>query len=65
MFPVLKMEGYIGCMEHFIHFSLLLLPLWNIGLISQFHDRFTDGRTPWTGDQLVSRLLPKPRTTET
>jgi hypothetical protein len=26
---------------------------------------FTDGRTPWTGDQLVSRPLPKHRTTQT
>jgi hypothetical protein len=29
----------------------LLLPLWSIGLISQFLDHFTDGRTPWTSDQ--------------
>jgi hypothetical protein len=35
---------------------LLLLLLWNIGLISQFHDYFTGGRTPWTGDQLVAIL---------
>jgi hypothetical protein len=26
---------------------------------------FTDGRTPWTGDQLVTRPLPKHRTTQT
>jgi hypothetical protein len=26
---------------------------------------FTDGRTPWTGDQLVARPLPKHRTTQT
>jgi hypothetical protein len=32
-------------------FVPLLLPLWNVGLISQFLDHFTDGRTPWTGDQ--------------
>jgi hypothetical protein len=25
---------------------------------------FTDGRTPWTGDQLVARSLPKHRTTQ-
>jgi hypothetical protein len=37
--------------------SLLLLPLWSIGLISQFHDHFTEGRTPWTGD-LSLLLLP-------
>jgi hypothetical protein len=39
-------------------FFLLLLPLWSIGLIYQFLDYFTDGRTPWTGDQLVARPLP-------
>jgi hypothetical protein len=26
---------------------------------------FTDGRTPWTGDQLIARPLPKHRTTRT
>jgi hypothetical protein len=26
---------------------------------------FTGGRTPWSGDQLVARLLPKHRTTQT
>jgi hypothetical protein len=31
-----------------------------------FHfDHFTDGRTPWTSDQLVARPLPKHRTTQT
>jgi hypothetical protein len=44
---------------------LLLLPLWSVGLISQFLDHFTDGRTPWTGDQLVARPLPIHRTTQT
>jgi hypothetical protein len=42
---------------------LLLLPLWSIGLISQFLDHFTDVRTPWTSDQLVAKPLPKHRTT--
>jgi hypothetical protein len=46
-------------------FFLLLLPLWSIGLISQFLDYFTDGMTPWRSDQLVARPLPKHRTTET
>jgi hypothetical protein len=41
------------------------LPLWSIGMISQIHYYFTDGRTPWTGDQLVTRPLPKHRTTQT
>jgi hypothetical protein len=31
----------------------------------QFHDHFTDDRTPWTSDQLVARPLPKHRTTQT
>jgi hypothetical protein len=31
----------------------------------QFHDHFTDGRIPWTSDQLVARSLPKHRTTQT
>jgi hypothetical protein len=31
-----------------------------------FHfDHFTDGRTPWTSDQLVAMSLPKHRTTQT
>jgi hypothetical protein len=33
-------------------------------LFSHF-DHFTDGRTPWTSDQLVARPLPKHRTTQT
>jgi hypothetical protein len=35
------------------------------GFCFQFHDHFTDGRTPWTSDQLVARPLPKHRTTQT
>jgi hypothetical protein len=31
----------------------------------QFHDHFTDGRTPWASDQLVARLLPKHTHTQT
>jgi hypothetical protein len=38
-----------------IYFFLLLLPLWSIGLISQFLDHFTDGRTPCTGDQHIAK----------
>jgi hypothetical protein len=34
-------------------FPTFLHPLWSIGLSSQFHD-FTDGRTPWTRDQLLN-----------
>jgi hypothetical protein len=46
-------------------FFNLSLPLWSIGLIYQFLDHFTDGRIPWTGDELVARPLPKHRTTQT
>jgi hypothetical protein len=42
-----------------------LLPFWSIGQIYQFLDKFTNGRTPWTGDQLVARPLPKHKTTQT
>jgi hypothetical protein len=31
------------------------------GLCFQFHDHFTDSRTPWASDQLVARPLPKHR----
>jgi hypothetical protein len=31
----------------------------------QFHDHFTDGRTPWTSVQLVATPIPKHRTTQT
>jgi hypothetical protein len=31
----------------------------------QFHDYFTDRRTPWASDQLVARPLPKHSTTQT
>jgi hypothetical protein len=48
-----------------IFFSFLLLPLWSIGLISQFLGHFTDGRSPWRRDELVARPLPKHRTTHT
>jgi hypothetical protein len=62
-------QHHANAVEDF--YSLLLFPLWsslpfwNIGLISQFLDHFTDCRTPWTGDQLIARPLPKHRTTQT
>jgi hypothetical protein len=43
----------------------LYSPLGPWPLIFQFHDHFTDGRTPWTSDQPVARPLPKHRTTQT
>jgi hypothetical protein len=43
------------------HKTYLLNPfLWHL-MVSRFFfhfDHFTDGRTPWTGDQLVARSLP-------
>jgi hypothetical protein len=46
-------------------FHWLYSPLGPWHLIFQFHDHFTDGRTPWTSDQLVAWPLPKHRTTQT
>jgi hypothetical protein len=40
-------------------FSLALQPPWALAYTFQFHDHFTDGRTPWTSDQLVATSLPK------
>jgi hypothetical protein len=48
-----------------ILFLLALQPPWALASEFQFHDYCTDGRTPWTGDQLVIRPLPKHRTTQT
>jgi hypothetical protein len=47
----------------FLHLLYSSLGPWP--LISQFLDHFTDGRTPWTSDQLVARPLPNHRTTQT
>jgi hypothetical protein len=44
-------------------FHWLYSPPWALASDIQFHDHFTDGRTPWTSDQLVTRPLPKHRTT--
>jgi hypothetical protein len=46
-------------------FHLLYSPLGPWPLLFQFHDLFTDGRTPWTSDQLVAWPLPKHRTPQT
>jgi hypothetical protein len=57
-----------GLCEHChrpLFFSLALQPLWALTSDFQFHDHFTDGRTNWTSDQPVARLLPKHRTTQT
>jgi hypothetical protein len=42
-------------------FSLALQPPWALASDFQFRDHFTDGRTPWTSDQLIARPLPKHR----
>jgi hypothetical protein len=52
-------------------FFFLFAPIWELApLLEHRADfsvswSFTDGRTPWTGDQLVARPLPKYRTTQT
>jgi hypothetical protein len=46
-------------------FSLALQPPWALAAAFQFHDHFTESRTPWASDQLVARPLPKHRTTQT
>jgi hypothetical protein len=43
---------------------MALQPLWAV-VGFQSPDLFTISRTPWTGDQLVARPLPKHRTTQT
>jgi hypothetical protein len=53
----------IGCRP--FSFSLSLQPPWSMASDFQFHDHFTDGRTPWTSDQLIARPLPKHGTTQT
>jgi hypothetical protein len=45
--------------------SLALQPPWALASVFQFRYHFTDGRTPWTSNQLVARPLPKHRTTQT
>jgi hypothetical protein len=50
----------------FIHSSMALQPFVGPWLLLQFRNIFyTDGRTPWTSDQPVSRPLPTHRTTHT
>jgi hypothetical protein len=45
----------------FLIFSWMVVqPLWTLASL-QFRDLFTDGMTPWTGDQPVARPLPEHR----
>jgi hypothetical protein len=53
----------INIFEHF--FQWLYSPLEPWPLLFQFHDHFTDGRTPWANYQLVAGPLPKHRITQT
>jgi hypothetical protein len=59
---VYLLKTFINCTS-FFHW--LYSPLWTLASAFQFHDHFTDGRTPWTSNQLVARPLPKHRTTQT
>jgi hypothetical protein len=43
------------------YFSLAQQPPWVLASDLQFHDHFTDGRTPWMSDQVIARPLPKHR----
>jgi hypothetical protein len=52
--------------EIFIHSSIALQHFVGPWPLLQFLNLcYTDGRTPWTSDQPLSRPLPKYRTTET
>jgi hypothetical protein len=59
--------GYVDASNNcnVFFFSLALQPPWALASAFQFHDHFTAGRTPWTGDQPVARSLPTHRTTQT
>jgi hypothetical protein len=62
-FPQDRTWNYYSYKTTVFHWLYILLAPWP--LIFQFHDHFTDGRTPWTSDQLVARPLPKHKTTQT
>jgi hypothetical protein len=48
-----------GCTcNNIVFFSMALHLPWALASAFQFHDHFTDGKTPWAGDQLVTRPLP-------
>jgi hypothetical protein len=53
--PILFVDVYCPCLPIFF-FSLALKPPWALASVFQFHVHFTDGRTPWTSDQLVAIL---------
>jgi hypothetical protein len=53
-------SSFLSCCSHFGHRASV-----KRFVSLQFHDHFTDSRTPWTSDQLVARPLPKHMTTQT
>jgi hypothetical protein len=58
-----KFSPYV---HSFIHSSMLLQHFVRPWPLLQFHNPFyKDGRTPWTGDQPVTKPLPTHRTTQT
>jgi hypothetical protein len=61
--PVLWEAAHSRHYSSFIH-QWLYSPLLGPGLFFIFVIFFTDGRTPWTGDQPVARPLPTHRTTQ-
>jgi hypothetical protein len=56
---------YLCFIYSYFFFPLALQPPCILAFDFQFYDHFTDGRTPWTSDQLVAKPLPKHRTTQT
>jgi hypothetical protein len=58
----LKIELFIIYL--YIYLSMALQPLWTMAAF-QFLNLRTVGRTPWTGDQPVAKLLPTHSTTQT
>jgi hypothetical protein len=59
-----KQCKYASFVSTLYSFLLALLPLWALASF-EFSDLFLIGRIPWTNDQLVTRPLPKHRTTQT
>jgi hypothetical protein len=58
-------SGAVVLVVCFIHSSMALQPFIGPGRFSSFVILYTIGRTPWTGDQPITRSLPTHRTTQT
>jgi hypothetical protein len=63
-FPLVASIDQSTRRECYFFFSLAVQPPYTLASDFQFHDHCTDGRIPWTSDQLVARPLPKHRTTQ-